>query len=850
MPPDAPDASSHRSSIEDVLLESARLHAMRASLLRIEAENARREPPRLGRRLLHSRAGHRVRFALLLARRTVRSLAEDGAAETLARLGRRLLPGLRQPSRRVGEPERRAATALDPAHALYRLPVGVPAGRRFRHRVLIIAELSIPQCAKYRVWQKKEHFERLGIPCTVVAWQRIPEALSLLQTHTLAILYRVPGFDGPLDLIDEAARVGVETIWEIDDLIFDLDLYAANTNLRHLPPALVRELMTGASLNRTAMLACDRTIGSTAVLSELMEQATGKPSHVVANGLDAETLAYAASAVAGRSWPDPDRIVIVYGSGTLTHDADFALAAPALLRLLGEDERVSLRIVGTLELDPAFDRFTSRIERLETTNFKAYLAALASADISLAPLEATVFNEAKSNIKLIEAAIVGLPSICSPRREFLGAIEHGEDGFLAETGQDWYDALHALAGDPALRAGIGSRARARALSAYSPAMAATAVRPLAALVPRFERRTLRILAVNIFFAPRSFGGATVIAEEMAQRLGGRDDTEIFVFTSHNFPAPQYTLRRYVARGTDVIGAALPNTHDDILNFDDPEMAGVFADVLAAIEPDIVHFHAIQHFGAGIVRACQRAGIPYVITVHDAWWLCQRQFMVRADNTYCYQTTIDLKVCERCLPGIHHLQSRMDILRQALLGATTILSPSASHGALYLANGVPAERLVVNRNGVRLGFSNFRQWRDWKVKGRVNVVPAYRQDTMDDFFESIDVLLFPSQWKESFGLAVREALVRSVWVIATDSGGAAEDIVAGVNGTLIPMGNDPGPLTAAVTDLLERSAMFDSFDNRFKSQVATLDDQAIELRAILARSVLVGGGAAMSEQQQQ
>ena len=78
------------------------------------------------------------------------------------------------------------------------------------------------------------------------------------------------------------------------------------------------------------------------------------------------------------------------------------------------------------------------------------------------------------------------------------------------------------------------------------------------------------------------------------------------------------------------------------------------------------------------------------------------------------------------------------------------------------------------NTLNLGFASIDgaiggQWaRSW-------CEPAYRQDEMDAFFSAIDVLLFPSQWKESFGLTVREALARDVWVIATDCGGPAEAI---------------------------------------------------------------------------
>ena len=887
-----------RRSTAQVLVDSALLHAIRASVLRIQAQQA--SPGGVLGSILSGRTGHRIRFAALLVRRTLRSLKEDGTAATAARIRAHLLY---RRERVRASPVRRTKSAGDATPLdVYQAPIAERAARRLAHRVLIIAEVRLPQCTKYRVWQKQAHFELLGIPCTIIDWRQLAEGTSALQTYPLVIFYRTPGYKEILAQMQEATRLGVETIWEVDDLVFDVALYGQAIDHMNLEPSLPPKLLDDAVYFRRAMMAANRTLASTTVLATLMAEATGRPSDVVENALDADTLRFAkdarlAAASRAPSAGGNQRVVIVYGSGSNTHDGDFAVAAPALLRLLRDDPRIVLRIVGDLTLAPAFAAFAERIERVALSTFKAYLAVLATADIAIAPLEKAIFNDAKSNIKLIEASVVGLPSVCSPRHEFRAVVEHGVDGFLAETEAEWFDALHLLAGDAALRARIGDTALARILARYAPsAIARRQVAPLVERLAPMRRARLRILVVNIYFAPRSFGGATIVAEETACRLNARDDTEVFVFTWHDLPnAAPYTLHRYQARGLDIIGVALPGTHDDILVFDDPEMGRAFAEVLRATAPDIVHFHSIQLLGAAIVRACQFASIPYVVTLHDAWWLCQRQFMVRADNTYCHQTTIDLKVCERCLPGAAHLQSRMDILMHCLDEAALLLSPSESHAALYRANGFAHDHIRVNGNGIRrpvtprpprgsrplrfgyaggdtklkgvalvraafqvldrsdwtlvlvdntlnLGFSSFNQ-REWRLRGEVKIVPAYSQDAIDTFFYDIDVLLFPSQWKESFGLTVREALLRDVWVIATDSGGAVEAIVEGVNGTIVPFGNDPAPLAAAITAILDRADAIRSHVNPFKDGIATPDDQADELHAILAGIAARGDEAA-------
>ena len=872
-------------SLAEILVESALLHATRAAIFRDQNFVRSRLLPRPGElvhRLRHGQASHRVRFAALLVRRTARALREDGAGGTL-RLVRARLGG-------APAPARPSEAASDP----YAAALPEPACARLERRVLIVAELSIPQCAKYRVWQRREQLEALGVGCTVIDWRLPIEARSALQVHTDLILYRVPGERSNFYLLEEARRLGVPSFWEVDDLVFDVALYGENANLKTLAPKLRASLLRGAALYRDAMVAADRTVASTAQLAALMTEASGRPSLVVRNALDAETLGAAAVARAARLERDDGTIVIAYGSGTRTHDADFAVAAPAIKRLMREDARLRLCLVGELELDPGFDAFGARIERVPFTGFKAYLALLANADIAVAPLERTIFNDAKSNIKLIEASIVGLPSVCSPAREFTGAIADGVDGFLAADEDGWVAALRRLIADPVLRREMGARAMARVRAAYDPArIAADETAQLLAGAPPLQRRTLRVLVVNVFFAPRSFGGATIVAEEMTQRLAARADTEVFVFTtSARDGSVPHELVRYRACGAEVIAARMPFHADHIIAFDDPAMGERFDDVLRAVRPDVVHVHAMQNLGAAVTRACQLRAVQYVVTLHDAWWLCERQFMVRADNTYCHQTAIDLKVCERCIPGARHLGPRMDILQQSLHAAALLLSPSASHAALYLANGFAADRVRVNRNGVRrpasprttrpsgalrfgfvggnaklkgaavireafralgrrdwvlvvvdntrdIGFSSVAA-AEWRLPGPVEIVPPYDADGLDDFFAGIDVLLFPSQWKESYGLTVREALARDVWVIATDSGGAAEEIVLGVNGTIVPLGNDPAALAAGIEDALRRKDAIRAHVNPFKDGIATLEEQAGELHAFLAE---VAGEAA-------
>lgn len=749
--------------------------------------------------------------------------------------------------------------------------------------VLIIAELSLRQCAKYRVWQKQDILERLGWRVTVVDWRDINAAMSALQLCTQVVFYRVPGFDDVMKLVAEAHRLRLDPAWEVDDLIFDADEYRRNGNIDSLPAAELDLLMSGVVLFRRCMLACGRGIASTRALARAMRDAGLREAAVVENALDRETIEIAAS-LPPRA-PSPDgRVWVCYGSGTNTHDEDFRQAESGLLTAMEAEPRLCLRVVGELALSSAFDRFGDRVERLAPMPYRDYLATLSQTDIAVAPLQATLFNDCKSNIKFLEAAIVSVPAICSPRDAFRAVLRHSENGLLAEGNESWREAFLALARDEALRLRLADSARTDVTSRYAPeAIARTQGEPAFGLPGTPPRDSLRVMAVNVYFAPRSFGGATIIAEEMAHRLRAKG-VPVGVMTSR----PHLDGRlagniRYVVDGVDVLSAITPG--DLVGALDNPQIADQFVQWLDAYAPDVVHIHSIQGLGTALVRVCLERGVPYVITLHDAWWLCDRQFMVRADGRYCLQTRIDQRVCQMCQPQARHLADRANLMRLALDGAALLLSPSESHRQLFLANGVAPERIVVNRNGFRWperarrprppgaklrlgyvggtdtvkGYSLLKEalesleradWElvlvdnklnlgfrsidpaDWTVRGELRIVPAYGQDGLDDFFDRIDVLLFPSQWKESYGLTVREALSRDVWVVTTGPGGQSEDVTEGVNGSILPIDGRSETWTAAISALLDQPGKLDGYVNPEKSRLATYEAQADELLAIL------------------
>lgn len=748
-------------------------------------------------------------------------------------------------------------------------------------RVLIIAEMSIPQCKKYRVQQKLDMLAILGIKGTALSWNDTVTCMQALQTHSVVIFYRVPAFSNVVSIVQEAKRLRLTTFWDVDDLIFDRDILANSKTLGALDKEVFSQLLEGAVLYKNAMLLCDRGIASTAGLAHAMHKAGLQEVEVLENALDEQTLDVAKKVYDIGVQRSDDAIRIVYGSGTNTHNVDFEEAIPALLNVLAEYPQVRLRIVGSLDLPASFDRYLQQIERMPMCTYEEYMTCLAECHISIAPLENYVFNDSKSNIKYIEASILGLASACSPRAAFSQVISHGENGYLCETTADWVNALTMLIINPEKRAAMGALARSLVLRHYAPENIASAqLLPLLTTVAH-QASTIRVLSVNCYYTPRSFGGATIVAEEVNQLLGAREDFEIHVVTAiPTSVTPAYSIRRYESKGHSIFGLGLPDHLDEQRRFDNPDVTKAFADVLEVVQPDIVHFHSIQGIGVGAVDLCIKRGIKYVITLHDAWWVCGRQFMINREGTYCHQLKIDLEVCGKCVQDRHLNQIRSARLAVCLSHAAILLSPSQYFANFYIANGwtnvhvnkngvlkpnstlryrrsgslrfgyvggnteikgfhlvkkvfsdlagFDAELVLVD-NAINLGFNSYHA-ADLEGLPHVQVVPAYTQATLDVFFDGIDVLLFPSQVKESFGLTIHEALVRNVWVITTDAGGVVEDIEVGKNGYIIPLADTGQELKQAVVATLRFFEQFkpgDVIDLPTQS-ITFFEDQVCEL----------------------
>ncbi|MEM9342005.1 MAG: glycosyltransferase [Pseudomonadota bacterium] len=370
---------------------------------------------------------------------------------------------------------------------------------------------------------------------------------------------------------------------------------------------------------------------------------------------------------------------------------------------------------------------------------------------------------------------------------------------------------------------------------------------------------MHVMIINVFFAPQSYGGATLVAEQVAQHLMADHGVQVSAVSAMS----RADLQPYAILKAEVGGVVnrminLPADRSYPLRYANPDVAERITRIVRQVQPDLVHVHCVQDIGADVLAALHGLGVPTVLSLHDFWWLCERQFMVRLDGTYCAQDPVRIEGCRGCVDDFARAQARQSRLDMLAPMADLITCPGEFARGLYARSGFPSDRLTVWENGVRppgpdffaaqkarrerdprhvFGFvggpSAIKGWpllqdtfssvprgdfcgllvdgsldgswyagRDLtRMSGEWSVVPRYGQDEIDGFFSQIDTLLFLSQWKETFGLTIREALVRGVRVIQTDSGGTMEHGAA-EHARVVPIGCTPSHLLTEVMGALD------------------------------------------------
>jgi glycosyltransferase involved in cell wall biosynthesis len=289
------------------------------------------------------------------------------------------------------------------------------------------------------------------------------------------VLNRVPLTPALAEEIAHAEGAGARVLFDVDDLIFDPEVVAGLDFVRASadPGRIVGAAEgIGATVRRLGAGLC-----ATEPLRRELE-ARGVRALVALNGVSDEMVSLSRRARAER--PADGAFRIGFAGGHPGHAFNLTVAEEALESVLRKHPRARAVFIGPVAPPARLAPLADRVEHRPSVGWRRLPFELARLDAFMAPLADHAFNRGKSDIKLLEAALVGVPVVASPVGQLGETIRPGTNGLLARGTQGWAEALGSLAADR----GLGARLAAAAAEEVLAGRTSAALGP--ALVRRLE----------------------------------------------------------------------------------------------------------------------------------------------------------------------------------------------------------------------------------------------------------------------------------------------------------------------------------------------------------------------------
>ncbi|WP_347929313.1 glycosyltransferase [Pseudomonas helvetica] len=235
-------------------------------------------------------------------------------------------------------------------------------------------------------------------------------------------------------------------------LIFELDDYVIkapkkNAHIRNMPDHVEMERLV-----RRGIGLCDRVVVSTQPLADALSS-MHHDIRVVPNML--ATHLWDGLRSQRRTSKKPR---VGWGGGT-SHSGDLAIIADVVRELANEVDWVFFGMCPE-ELLPYMHEFHGVID---LSVYPAKLASL-NLDLALAPLEFHIFNDCKSNLRLLEYGACGYPVVCTDTEAYRGYLPCTR--VVSNSTEEWLQAIRMHLADPDASYRMGDELREAVLRDY------------------------------------------------------------------------------------------------------------------------------------------------------------------------------------------------------------------------------------------------------------------------------------------------------------------------------------------------------------------------------------------------
>ena len=322
--------------------------------------------------------------------------------------------------------------------------------------VLFINGCYLPHPARYRVSHQREQLASYNVNSNEVFYENL--TMDLLRNYRVFVFFRCPITPLIEEFVKKAKEYNKTVLFDIDDLMIDTKYTDTIPYIQKMSAEDKGHYDDGILRTQKLLKMCDAAITST---DRLAEELSHYVPEVFINRNTASGRMVQLSEEAYRErlqQPDDGKVKVGYFSGSITHNADFEMILPVITELFKRCPQMELHVVGELDVPAELKPFESRIVKNKFVNWEKLPALIASVDINLAPVEQSIFNEAKSENKWVEAALVRVPTVASSVGAMKQMIEDGETGFLCTTNEEWLQTLERLIADKELRDTVAKRA--------------------------------------------------------------------------------------------------------------------------------------------------------------------------------------------------------------------------------------------------------------------------------------------------------------------------------------------------------------------------------------------------------
>jgi glycosyltransferase involved in cell wall biosynthesis/GT2 family glycosyltransferase len=312
---------------------------------------------------------------------------------------------------------------------------------------------SIDACAHYRVLSPLGHLA----DHIEISWnenfspEKIHSFKESAQNADIILIQRFFPCSETGEFINFLFSLGKPVVYEIDDLLTDLPMDNPSFGWSRTRKKFILDVARRASAVTV----------STAALKKYFSE-YNDAVFLLPNYIDSDIWA---NQIPGKKRAAPLRIGY---AGTVTHKYDLKIIANALA-LISEKYGSSVSFL-------FFGCHIEELRRIPNSTFidhdKSYhnyskVIARLNLDILLIPLADSEFNNAKSNIKWLEYASLGVPGIYSNVKPYSEYITSPSFGLLTDnTTEDWFKCICRLIEDDGLRETISFSARSEVLASH------------------------------------------------------------------------------------------------------------------------------------------------------------------------------------------------------------------------------------------------------------------------------------------------------------------------------------------------------------------------------------------------